>query len=139
MATPFNPLDGAFFDLSTSVKIRVSGNDRLRFLNGQITNDIRKVAPAKSLAACVLNAKGRLDAHVFLSTDSDSFVIDAEPELRETLPPRLERYVIADEVEIEDVSDRLSIFHALTETQPDLPDNCRTLAANRFRKAGWDI
>src|ERR1700730_13657885 len=139
MAPPFNPLDGAFFDLSTSVKIRVGGNDRLRFLNGQVTSDIRKVAPGKAIAACVLNAKGRLDAHIFLSIDSDSFVIDAEPELRETLPPRLERYVIADDVELEDVSDRLSIFHILAETPPTLADNCRAVAANRFRKAGWDI
>jgi folate-binding protein YgfZ len=86
-----------------------------------------------------LNAKGRLDAHIFLSADSDSFVIDAEPELRDTLPPRLERYVIADDVQIEDVSDRLSIFHVLTETLPELPDNCRAVSADRFRKAGWDI
>ena len=134
-----DPRAGAFFDLSTRVKIRVGGNDRLRFLNGQITNDVRKVAPGTAIAACVLNAKGRLDAHLFLSIDSGSFVIDAEPELRETLQTRLERYVIADDVEIEDVSDRLSIFHVLAETLPDLPDNCRAVSANRFRKAGWDI
>ena len=139
MPAPFDPLGSAFFDLSTRVKIRVRGNDRLRFLNGQITNDIHKAAPGKAITACVLNAKGRLDAHLFLSIDSDSVAIDAEPELRETLHPRLERYVIADDVEIEDVSDRLSIFHVLTETPPDLPDNCRAITANRFRKAGWDI
>ena len=139
MAEPFNPLSGAFFDLSARLKLRISGKDWLRFLNGQITNDVRKVTPSKAIAACVLNAKGRLDAHIFLSADSDSFVIDAEPELRDPLPPRLERYVIADDVQIEDVSDRLSIFHVLTETLPELPDNCRAVSADRFRKAGWDI
>jgi folate-binding protein YgfZ len=139
MAATFNPFDGAFLDLSTRVKIRVSGTDRLRFLNGQITNDVRKATPGGAIAACVLNAKGRLDAHLLLSIDSDAFVIDSDPELRETLQPRLERYVIADDVELEDLSDRLSIFHVLAETPPDLPDNCRTVSANRFQKAGWDI
>jgi folate-binding protein YgfZ len=136
MAPPFNR---AFFDLSTRVKIRVDGDDRLRFLSGQITNDVRKVAPGTAIAACVLNAKGRLDAHLFLSIDSDSFVIDADPELRETLRPRLERYAIADDVEIEDMSERLSIFHVLAEAPPDLPGDCRAITANRFRKSGWDI
>jgi folate-binding protein YgfZ len=139
MVPPVNPFDGAFFDFSTRVKLRVGGNDRLRFLNGQVTNDVRKVAPGIAIAACVLNAKGRLDAHLFLSIDSDGFVIDAEPELRETLQPRLERYVIADDVELEDVSEQLSIFHLLADAPPDLPDNCRAVTANRFRKAGWDI
>ena len=141
MAEPFNPLRGAFFDFSARLKLRISGKDRLRFLNGQITNDVRKATPSNAIAACVLNAKGRLDAHIFLSADSDSFAIDAEPELREALQlqQRLERYVIADDVQIEDVSNRLSIFHALTEALPELPDNCRAVSADRFRKAGWDI
>ena len=139
MAEPINPLSGAFFDFSARLKLRISGRDRLRYLNGQITNDVRKVTPSNAIAACVLNAKGRLEAHIFVSADSDSFVIDAEPELRETLHPRLERYVIADDVEIEDVSDRLSIFHALTETLPEISDNCRAVSTDRFRKPGWDI
>ena len=139
MAELFNPLRGAFFDFSAQLKLRLSGRDRLRYLNGQITNDARKATLSNAIAACVLNAKGRLDAHIFVSADSDSFVIDAEPELRETLQPRLERYVIADDVEIEDVSDRLSIFHAFTETLPELPGDCRVISADRFRKAGWDI
>lgn len=139
MAAPFNSLGGVFFDLSDRTKIRIGGSDRLRFLNGQVTNDARKVIPSSAIAACVLNVKGKLDAQVFFSIDSDFFVIDAEPELRQTLQPRLERYVIADDVAIEDVSDQLSIFHVLTATPPNLPDNCRVVSVNRFSEPGWDI
>ena len=42
-------------------------------------------------------------------------MIDAEPDLRETLRARLERYVIADDVQIEDVTDEFSLFHVFTE------------------------
>ncbi len=133
------PADGLVFDLSARVKVRVAGEDRLRFLNGQLTNDARKATASKAIAACILNAKGKLDAHIFLSADGDAFMIDGEPELAPALLPRLERYVIADDVELEDVSERLSILHVLSDASPNLGDNCRIVSANRFRKPGWDI
>lgn len=139
MASPLDPPAGAFFDLSPRAKVRVSGEDRQRYLNGQITNDLRKVTAANVIAACVLNAKGRMDAHVFVSSDADDFLLDADPEVRQTLPPRLERYIIADDVQTEDVTERFSILHVLGATLPELPANVRTMAANRFRTPGHDV
>src|SRR5262245_2743219 len=108
--------EGAFFlDLSARAKLRVSGADRLRFLNGQITNDCRKASETVPIEACVLNAKGKLNAHICITALGEDFLIDAEPELGETLPPRLERYVIADDVVIEDITQEFSLFHVLTE------------------------
>src|SRR5690242_18817869 len=99
-----------FFDLSARVKLRVSGADRLRFLNGQLTNDVRKATETNAVEACVLNAKGKMEAHLFVHAKEDLFLLDADPALRSSLPARLERYIIADDVQIEDVSGRLSIF-----------------------------
>ena len=107
-----------FLDLSARAKLRVTGADRFRFLNGQITNDLRKASETAAIEACVLNAKGKLNAHIFIAALGESFLIDAEPELRETLRARLERYVIADDVQIEDVTDEFSLFHVLTEDSP---------------------
>jgi folate-binding protein YgfZ len=139
MTAPLDPLDGAFFDLSARTKIRVSGNDRLRFLNGQVTNDVGKATQSSAIAACVLNAKGRMNAHVFVSAEPDRFLLDADSELRETLQPRLERYVIADDVQIGDLSDNWAIFHLLRPPPPGLSENCKIVSAKRFRKAGWDL
>jgi folate-binding protein YgfZ len=110
----------------------------LRFLNGQITNDLRMASETIAIEACVLNAKGKLDAHIFITALGESFLVDAEPELRETLRPRLERYVIADDVEIEDVTDEFSLFHVLTE-EPPSPGFGRIVSARRFAATGWDI
>jgi folate-binding protein YgfZ len=134
-----DPRSGGFFDLSARTKVRVTGNDRLRFLNGQVTNDVLKATSSCAITACVLNVKGRIDAHVFLSPTADAIFIDSDPELREKLPSRLERYVIADDVQIEDVGPRWSIFHILSSAAPSLPENCRMVSATRFRQAGWDI
>jgi folate-binding protein YgfZ len=131
--------DGAFFDFSERTKLRITGSNRVRFLNGQITNDVRKATESTAIEACVLNAKGKLNAHLFLSAAPDCFWIDADPELREALRARLERYVIADDVQIEDVTDRLSIFHVLSRAAPDVNDSRRIVPTRRFAKAGWDI
>jgi len=128
-----------FFDLSARVKLRVTGVDALRFLNGQITNDLRKATAASAMQASVLNAKGKLSAHVFISAEVGAFLMDADPELREELPARLDRYIIADDVQIEDVTDRFAIFHATGETPATASASVRTVLANRFAYPGYDL
>jgi len=126
-------------DLSGRTKLRITGSDRLRFLNGQVTNDVRKATEAAAIEACVLNAKGKMNGHVFLSAAQDCFLADADPELREVLLARLERYVIADDVQIEDVTDQLAIFHVLAPTGPASDDSWRLVSARRFTESGWDV
>ncbi len=139
MARLFNSERGAFFDLSPRVKLRIAGGDALRFLNGQISNDLRKATENFAIQASVLNAKGKLNANVFISLDADSFVLDADPEVREELPARIERYIIADDVQIEDVTDRFAIFHVTGQITPISFRPSRTVQVNRFDCSGWDI
>jgi folate-binding protein YgfZ len=127
------------FDLSDRVKLRLTGSDRIRYLNGQVTNDVRKANPNLSMAACVLNAKGKMDALVFVVGDEEELRLDGDPELRETLAPRLERYVIADDVTIEDISDECALFHVTGESAPDLPNEGHWRRGKRFGIAGWDL
>jgi folate-binding protein YgfZ len=128
-----------FFDLSSRVKLRVSGADRVRFLNGQLTNDIRKASETASIEACVLNAKGKMDAHLFAHADGDSFLLDADPALQSFLQTRLEKYIIADDVQIEDVAERLSIFHVIGAGPAKLSVAARTVETDRFGQPGHDI
>ena len=128
----------AFFDFCARAKFRVTGTDRYRFLNGQITNDLRKASETVALEACVLNAKGKLNAHIFLAPLGQGFLVDTEPQLREALRTRLERYVIADDVQIEDVTDEFALFHVLTEEPPKF-EASRIVSVHRFAMPGWDI
>jgi tRNA-modifying protein YgfZ len=127
-----------FLDSSGRAKLRITGSDRLRFLNGQITNDLRNATDGAAIEACVLNVKGKMNAHIFVSAGPDCFFVDADPGLRETLRARLERYVIADDVQIEDLTDQLSLFHLLSPVAPSL-SNCRLVSVRRFGETGWDI
>src|SRR6266481_2448447 len=127
-----------FLDLSGRAKFRIIGTDRLRFLNGQITNDLRKASETSAIEACILNAKGKTDAHIFVSASEESFWVDAAADLRETLKVRLERYVIADDVQIEDVTDQFLLFHLLSKQPPALEFG-RIVSVHRFAEPGWDI
>ena len=139
MTAQLRSLDRAFFDLSARVKLRVSGSDRLRFLNGQLTNDVRKATDTTALEACVLNAKGKMEAHLFAHAKGDSFILDANPALQSILQARLERYIIADDVQIEDVTAQLSIFHVIDGSPPNLSIPARIVSVDRFGRAGHDI
>ena len=141
VATPGPGLNrAAFFDCSSQVKLRISGADSFRFLNGQITNDLRKATASSTIQGSILSTKGKLSAHVFISIDSDGvFLLDADGELREELPARLERYIIADDVQIEDVTDQFSILHFVGEPPPAVAAPARTVASDRFGLSGWDL
>jgi folate-binding protein YgfZ len=134
----FCPELGAIVDLSQRTKLRVSGSDRLRYLNGQISNDLRKTAPNVAIHACVLNAKGKINSDVFVRADAESFLVDSDPEMREQLVARLERYVIADDVVIEDVTNDFALFHVLGDAAA-VANETTKVQAERFRSAGTDL
>src|SRR5437660_11882704 len=108
---PRDPRRDSFFDFSDRTKLRLTGADRVRFINGQITNDIGKATESTSIAACVLNVKGKLNAHIFISVEGDSILLDADAVLRDSLVARLERYIIADAVRAEDITQSFAILH----------------------------
>jgi tRNA-modifying protein YgfZ len=139
MTGQLRSLEGVFFDLSARAKLRVIGADRFRFLNGQLTNDIRKATETNAIEACVLNARGKMEGHLFFHLQADSFLLDADPELKSSLTARLERYIIADDVQIENVTDQLSIFHTIGASPPAVSAPARLVSADRFGVSGHDI
>src|ERR1700684_3860105 len=98
-------------DLSDRAKLNVIGTDRVRFLNGQLTNDIVSLQLGSAIYACALTAKGKLCADLFVGATKESLSLDAEAVLRESLTARLEKYIIADDVTLEDVTEAFGLFH----------------------------
>lgn len=93
-------------------RILAQGPDAERYLNGQISNAISKASADRLLPAAVLTPKGRLCAVIGVLRAEDGFWIDAERELHEPLLERLDRYLIADEVELLDHSRDAAVLHA---------------------------
>jgi tRNA-modifying protein YgfZ len=131
-------IERTFFDLSGRVKLRVTGADRLRFLNGQLTNNVLKASDTTAIEACVLSAKGKMEAHLFLHKEGDACLLDADAALKSSLQSRLERYIIADDVQIEDITEKLSIFHVIGD-RPQLTALARVVSVDRFGVSGHDV
>jgi folate-binding protein YgfZ len=97
--------------ISPCTVLRLSGPDRERFLNGQVSNDVRLATPARAIFSAVLNAKGQLDAICWIREHDGAYLIDAPLSLRDGLYHRLERYIIADDVTLADESEKWHILH----------------------------
>jgi folate-binding protein YgfZ len=98
----------ALIDLSGRCKIRATGEDRVRLLHAMTTNHVEQLAPGQGCYAFFLNAQGRILADVNLLCFEDHFLLDTEPETREKVFAHLDKYIIADDVTIEDVTGQIA-------------------------------
>ena len=131
---------GGVVDLASRVKLLFKGNDRIRYLNGQLTANIAAAKCPSVTPACVTTAKGRMCADVFVSIGPDAVLVDADAAVAQTLPGRMERYIIADDVTMEDVTESIAIVHFLGVKMDDVPEEIRAarVPSNRFGVAGHD-
>jgi folate-binding protein YgfZ len=98
----------AWLDLSGRGKIRVSGEDRARLLHAMTTNDVQHLHPGEGCYAFFLNAQGRILGDVNVLCFEDHLLLDTEPETRQKLFEHLDRYIIADDVTLQDQTDQIA-------------------------------
>jgi aminomethyltransferase len=94
----------AWLDLSARGRIVARGRDRARLLHAITSNEVKKMTPGTGCYAFLLNPQGRIQADLYLFCHDDHFLLDTEPELREKVHLHIKRYIIADQVELEDVT-----------------------------------
>ena len=129
------------YDLSWRAKIAVTGGDRVRWLNGMATNNIRDLALGHGVYAFLLNAQGRIQADLYAFQRGDSLLVDTERQQREKVLQLFDHYIIADDVEITDISDKLTALgltgpesrHVLERAGLAVPD----LAYLQFAGVTW--
>ena len=110
------------YDLSWRVKISLTGSDRVRWLNGMVTNNVRDLAAGLGVYAFLLNAQGRIQADLYAFNRGESLLVDVERSQRDKVLQLFDHYIIADDVEVADISDKLT---AIGLTGPESPSACR--------------
>ena len=98
----------AVCDLGYRAKLFVSGNDRVRWLNGMVTNNIRDLAPGHGNYNFLLNAQGHVLADMYIYNAGDFFIVDTGFEQEERVLQLFEKYIIMDEVVVHDAKGELS-------------------------------
>jgi len=91
-------------DLSDRGLLQVTGPDRLSFLQGMLSNDLRALKPFAGQYATLLTQQGKVIADVRVLCAMNSFYLDFFESLKEKILAHLNRYLVADEVEIADRS-----------------------------------
>jgi len=121
--------------------LRLSGADRFRFLNGQVTQDLKKLIPGTAIRSAIITSKGRLEADLHIAATPDSLLIETDLSLRDPLRTRLEKFIVADDVTVEDISSSYTLAHfpALSSPPPDAPSDALHFLCPRFREPGIDL
>lgn len=90
-------------DFSFRSRLCLTGTDRIRFLHGQVTNDIKRLPVGHGCYAALVTAKGKMESDLNIFNLPDELLLDFEPGLAEKVSQRLEKYIVADDVQIVDV------------------------------------
>jgi folate-binding protein YgfZ len=94
----------ALLDLSSRGRLRLLGSDRRSFLNGQVTNDVAGLQDGEGCYAALVNAKARIQSDLNIYCLPDEILLDFEPGYSQTVSARLNQYIIAEDVQVVDLS-----------------------------------
>jgi tRNA-modifying protein YgfZ len=120
--------------------LAVSGPDAAEFLQGQFTNDLRHVSSTSAVYGLWLNVKGKVvaDSFVLRSADGLRFWVGSYFCTAATVRERLESHVIADDVTIEDETERWSAITVFGRPQVKLSGFVLQFAGRRDRSAHYE-
>lgn len=121
-------------DLSGRGRVVLLGADRQKLLNGQVTNNVKDLAVGSGCYAALVNAKAKMLGDLNIYALPNELLLDTEPGLGAALAARLEKFVIAEDVQVVDaaahygllslqgpkaeaVLDELQVFPALPPSQ----------------------
>jgi len=90
----------ALVDWAFRGRLVATGADRVDFLQGMLSNDVRVLAPGSGCAALLLTEQGKIVADAIVLALADAIVLDARGGAIERAREALNRYIVADDVEL---------------------------------------
>ncbi len=91
-------------------QIALTGSDRLRWLNGMVTNNVRDLATGHGVYAFLLNPQGKIQAEIYAFNRGESLVVETGRAQLETVLQIFDRYIIMDDVEVENLSGKFTVL-----------------------------
>lgn len=96
------------YDLGFRARISLTGSDRVRWLNGMVTNNIRDLAVNQGVYAFLLNPQGHILGDLFAYNRGESITIDTDRAQAEKILATFDHYIIMDDVEVTNLSEQLT-------------------------------
>lgn len=99
-------------------KLVLTGDDRVRFLHGMVSNDVEALRPGQGCRAAMLTTKGKLLADVVIYGDDDALWLTADASVRDKVKAWLDKHIVMDDVELADVSDEVPALGVYGDDAP---------------------
>ncbi len=96
------------YDLGFRVKISLTGGDRVRWLNGMVTNNIRDLAVDHGVYAFLLNPQGHILGDLYAYNRGESITVDTDFSQAEKILATFDHYIIMDDVEVTNLSEKVT-------------------------------
>ena len=93
-------------DLSFRAQVCMTGEDRVSFLQGMISNDVKGLQPGSGCPATLLTEQGRIVADLRVYAVDTALLLDVDTRVKDKMIEALSRFIIADDVEMEDLGER---------------------------------
>lgn len=100
-------------DVSHFGKVRVTGRDRFRFLNGMLTSEIKTLEAGKGTYALFLDVKGHIQCDMKVYAFPDHLLLVLQHYLVEKLMQGLDRYIMSEDVKMQDASSEFAMIQIL--------------------------
>ncbi len=96
------------YDLGFRARISLAGNDRVRWLNGMVSNKIKDLPVGQGIYAFVLNPQGHILGDLYAYNRGESLVVDTDRSQLDKILGLFKRYIIMDKVEVKDLNEELT-------------------------------
>ena len=96
------------YDLGFRAKIALTGGDRVRWLNGMVTNNIRDLGVGHGVYAFLLNPQGHILGDLYAYNRGESMTVDTDCGQAEKILATFDHYIIMDDVEVTNLSEQLT-------------------------------
>ncbi len=94
-------------DISNVGRLRITGKDRVSFLNGLLTNDVSQLKENSGQHSVLLNSKARVLADLHLYAQTDTLLIDTGESPASRVKEILDKFIITEDVQINDATSDL--------------------------------
>jgi folate-binding protein YgfZ len=90
----------AVYDLGFRARLTVKGSDRVRWMNGMVTNNVRDLPSGHGLYAFLLNPQGRILGDMFVYNEGDTLTVETDRSQVEKILATFDHFIIMDDVEV---------------------------------------
>jgi len=94
------------YDMGFRARISLTGNDRVRWLNGMVTNNIRDLAVGRGVYAFLLNPQGRILGDMSVYNQGETLIVETDRSQVDKIIATFEHYIIMDDVEVANISEQ---------------------------------